>query len=61
MAKDYEDKMEDMLEKEDELSEEIEIDNNEEVDMEHLAGVIKSEMDDAIKLEQNAQSQLSII
>jgi len=47
MAKDYEDKMEDMLEKEEKESSEVEVEVNEEVDMEHLAGVIKSEMDDA--------------
>ena len=47
MAKDYEDKMEDMLEKEEAISNEIEIEVKDETDMEHLTGVIKSEMDDA--------------
>ena len=47
MAKDYEDKMEDMLEKEEAISDEIEIEVKDETDMEHLTGVIKSEMDDA--------------
>jgi hypothetical protein len=47
MAKDYEDKIEDILEQEDIESSEMEIEVEEEVDMEHLAGVIKSEMDDA--------------
>ena len=47
MAKDYEDKMEDMLEKEEMESSEVEVEVNEEVDMEHLTSVIKSEMDDA--------------
>jgi hypothetical protein len=47
MAKDYEDKIEDILEKEEIESSEMEIEVKEEVDMEHLAGVIKSEMDDA--------------
>jgi hypothetical protein len=47
MAKDYEDKIEDILEKEEIESSEMEIEVEEEVDMEHLAGVIKSEMDDA--------------
>ena len=47
MAKDYEDKIEDILEQEEIESSEMEIEVEEEVDMEHLAGVIKSEMDDA--------------
>jgi hypothetical protein len=47
MAKDYEDKIEDILEQEEIESSEMEIEVKEEVDMEHLAGVIKSEMDDA--------------
>ena len=47
MAKDYEDKIEDILETEEIESSEMEIEVEEEVDMEHLAGVIKSEMDDA--------------
>jgi hypothetical protein len=47
MAKDYEDKIEDILEQEEIESSKMEIEVKEEVDMEHLAGVIKSEMDDA--------------
>jgi hypothetical protein len=47
MAKDYKDKIEDILEQEEIESSEMEIEVEEEVDMEHLAGVIKSEMDDA--------------
>ena len=47
MAKDYEDKIEDILEKEEIESSEMEVEVDEEMDMEHLAGVIKSEMDDA--------------
>ena len=47
MAKDYEDKIEDILEQEEIESSKMEIEVEEEVDMEHLAGVIKSEMDDA--------------
>ena len=47
MAKDYENKIEDILETEEIESSEMEIEVEEEVDMEHLAGVIKSEMDDA--------------
>jgi hypothetical protein len=47
MAKDYKDKIEDILEQEEIESSEMEIEVKEEVDMEHLAGVIKSEMDDA--------------
>jgi hypothetical protein len=47
MAKDYEDKIEDILETEEIESSEMEIEVEEKVDMEHLAGVIKSEMDDA--------------
>jgi len=47
MAKDYEDKIEDILEQEENESSEMEVEVDEEIDMEHLAGVIKSEMDDA--------------
>jgi hypothetical protein len=47
MAKDYKDKIEDILEQEEIESSKMEIEVKEEVDMEHLAGVIKSEMDDA--------------
>ena len=47
MAKDYEDKMEDMLEKEEMESSEVEVEVQDETDMEHLTSVIKSEMDDA--------------
>ena len=47
MAKDYEDKIEDILEQEGIGSSEMEVEVDEEMDMEHLAGVIKSEMDDA--------------
>ena len=47
IAKYYEDKIEDILEQEEIESSEMEIEVEEEVDMEHLAGVIKSEMDDA--------------
>ena len=47
MAKDYEDKIEDILEQEEIESSKMEVEVDEEIDMEHLAGVIKSEMDDA--------------
>jgi hypothetical protein len=47
MAKDYKDKIEDILEQEEIESSKMEIEVEEKVDMEHLAGVIKSEMDDA--------------
>ncbi len=47
MAKDYKDKMEDMLEKEEMESSEVEVEVQDETDMEHLTSVIKSEMDDA--------------
>ena len=47
MAKDYEDKIEDILEQEEIESSNMEVEVDEEIDMEHLAGVIQSEMDDA--------------